>query len=71
MDSLGKLALIIILGTELTWIQNFGFSVMFSFGILTLPGILATAASALLTLFESANYSRSRRGSFGFCYICA
>ena len=53
--------LMMVLGSKLTWVQNSGFSVMSSYGTLTLLGILTKAVSALLILPESRNYLRSRQ----------
>ena len=65
----GKLAFDNVSGTTLTSVKTFGFSEMFSCRTLTVLGILVTAASVLLTLFESWYYSRSRRIVLVFFFL--
>ena len=62
-------SLMMILGTTLTWVQNSGFSVTSSCRTLTLLGTLEMPVSALLILFESRNYSRSRRSSGSLDFV--
>ena len=62
----GKLAFTFMrMGIKLTFVQNFGFSVMFFCRTFTLLGMSVTSPLALLTFFKTWNHSRSRQGRCG------